>query len=259
MESSSTFRQGRKPPTPKQPDLYSTFVVHGSDFENEQSIDDLYSTVVCKDDVVGGPKDDVSLPPILKRFSKDVYGGGAVDSEGEDEADSVSGTMIVKSSRRRRLSTATSSLDRAERIRKSRVEESGEDDDDDDEEGDFSTFVMREEGNFSTFVMRESEGVSGTVVRRTSRNASGEDGGLSTMSRAVASMQGVGEGGMGRQRKTGSGAASEEEVRMQAGKVSSSSFPEGVIREDPTTKYEIYHELGKICFSPFVFPIIYLV
>nr|GMD77231.1 serine/threonine-protein kinase dst1 [Ipomoea batatas] len=210
MESSSTFRQGRKPPTPKQPDLYSTFVVHGSDFENEQSIDDLYSTVVCKDDVVGGPKDDVSLPPILKRFSKDVYGGGAVDSEGEDEADSVSGTMIVKSSRRRRLST-----------------------------------VMREEGNFSTFVMRESEGVSGTVVRRTSRNASGEDGGLSTMSRAVASMQGVGEGGMGRQRKTGSGAASEEEMRMQAGKVSSSSFPEGVIREDPTTKYEIYHELGK--------------
>nr|GLL43535.1 serine/threonine-protein kinase 4-like [Ipomoea trifida] len=209
MESSSTFRQGRKPPTPKQPDLYSTFVVHGSDFENEQSIDDLYSTVVCKDDVVGGPKDDVLLPPILKRFSKDVYGGGAVDSEGEDEADSVSGTMIVKSSRRRRLSTATSSLDRAERIRK------------------------------------KSEGVSGTVVRRTSRNASGEDGGLSTMSRAVASMQGVGEGGMGRQRKTGSGAASEEEMRMQAGKVSSSSFPEGVIREDPTTKYEIYHELGK--------------
>lgn len=234
MESSSTSRQGRKPPTAKQPDIYSTFVVHSNDKEDDE---DMYATVVCKDDVIGGSKEDVALPPILKRLS-----GGPVDTEAEDEADSVSGTMIVRTSRRRPHSAAASSLDRTERIRKSRVEEIGEKGDD-------------EEGNFSTFVMRDSEVESGTVLRRTSKSGGGgEDGGLSTMSRAVASMQAVGEGGIGRQRKSGSGAASEEEMKLQGGKVSSSSFPEGVMREDPFTKYEILHELGKICFLPFCFP-----
>ena len=93
---------------------------------------------------------------------------------------------------------------------------------------------------FSTFVVRsgERESVSGTVVRRTG----GGDVG-STMSRAVASMQAVGDLGFGKQRK-GSGSSQGEEARQLA-KMSSSSIPESVTREDPTTKYELLNELGE--------------
>ncbi|CAH9115022.1 unnamed protein product [Cuscuta europaea] len=65
------------------------------------------------------------------------------------------------------------------------------------------------------------------------------------MSRAVASMQAVGEIGHARQMKSGSGWAPEEDLRAQGSKVSSSSIPESITKEDPSTKYELLHELGK--------------
>ncbi|MCH91039.1 serine/threonine protein kinase [Trifolium medium] len=70
-------------------------------------------------------------------------------------------------------------------------------------------------------------------LRRTGGNDGGGCG--STMERAIASMQGVGEFGLGKHRK-GSAVTT---------KVSRSSIPDSVIREDPTTKYEILYELGK--------------
>ena len=105
-------------------------------------------------------------------------------------------------------------------------------DEDEDDDGD----------GFSTFVVRES--VSGTVVRRTS---GGDGGGGSTMSRAVASMRAVGDLGFGKQRK-GSGSSQGDESR-QLTKMSSSSIPESVTREDPTTKYELLNELGELIIS----------
>lgn len=155
-----------------------------------------------------------------------------------------------------------------------------EDDDDEEEEGDFGTFVVKkgrndddydeeeeeeededeeeeEGGEFGTFVVRktarkrrekESEDVSGTVVRKTS---GGGGGGGSTMSRAVASMQAVGELGFGgRNRKNGGGGSGQlddvgGQMRQLQSKMSSSSIPECIAREDPSSKYELLHELGK--------------
>ncbi|CAH9110635.1 unnamed protein product [Cuscuta epithymum] len=202
MDSSSTSKQGRKPPSLNQLDIYSTVVFHGTDAENEQTRD-----------AVSVSKGDASL-------------------ESVNDTPSVGGTMIVKTNRRRPRSETMSFLDRTEKIRKSRTGEIGE-------EG-------VEEGDFSTFVMRDGEIESGTVVRRTSGRGTGEESGLSTMRRAVASMQSMEEIGAGRKRKGGNGGALEEEMKQVHGsKVSSSSFPDSVAREDPSTKYEILHELGK--------------
>ena len=58
-------------------------------------------------------------------------------------------------------------------------------------------------------------------------------------------MQGMGEFGFGKQRK-GSGSSQNDEGRHQSitTKVSTSSIPDSVTREDPTTKYELLNELG---------------
>ncbi|KAI3738626.1 hypothetical protein L2E82_28667 [Cichorium intybus] len=121
-----------------------------------------------------------------------------------------------------------------------RREVSDEEGDEDEDGGEFGTFVVRSEE-------RESESVSGTFLRRTS----GSSDGMSKMSRAVASMQAVGEG-FGKPRK-GSGtptSSSQDEEgrhsRMQTSKMSSGSIADSVTREDPSTKYELLHELGTI-------------
>ncbi|MFS7992889.1 putative protein kinase STE-STE20-Pl family [Helianthus anomalus] len=225
MDFSPSSRRNTKKPT--KPDLYSTFVVHSDDDEDENNNNqpqknpknsdagDIYATMLCKDD--DDPNDDESLPALLKHLPKDF--GAAVDSD--DDGESISGTMIVKTDRRRVQSTYR------------RDEEEDEDDEDDDGAG-FGTFVVRSEE-------RESESVSGTVVRRSSGG-----GGMSTMSRAVASMQAVGEG-FGRRK--GSGTASSVDdggcSRQQTSKMSSGSIADSVTREDPSTKYELLHELGK--------------
>jgi serine/threonine protein kinase len=60
-------------------------------------------------------------------------------------------------------------------------------------------------------------------------------------------MQASGDG-LGKQRKVNSSAASQDEewiTRHQTSKMSTSSIPDSVTREDPSTKYELLHELGK--------------
>ncbi|KAD2393613.1 hypothetical protein R6Q59_012095 [Mikania micrantha] len=222
MDFPPVARRTTKKPTKSE--LYSTFVVHSDDEEDDDQTQknpknadtgDIYATMLCKEDE--DPNDDESLPPLLKRLPKDF--GAAVDSD--DDGESISGTMIVKTGGRRVQSSY-------------RREDFDEEEDDDEDGGGFGTFVVRSDE-------RESESASGTVVRRNS----GGSGGMSTMSRAVASMQAVGEG-FGRPRKGTSGSQDEGgHSRHQTSKMSSGSIADSVTREDPSTKYELLHELGK--------------
>ncbi|XP_027097083.1 serine/threonine-protein kinase 1-like [Coffea arabica] len=227
------------------------------------SSSDIYATMVRKDDV----DDDDSLPPLLKRLPKDFGGDPTLNSDDDqyDEGASVSGTMIVKTSNSSRPSRPPAQFwdrtqkrdynDNAASYRR-RFEEEEEE----EEEGNFSTFVVRKGADEDEDEEEEEEEMgSGTVVRRTRRKKSrggGNGSGGGTMSRAVASMQAVGEigGGFGRQRKSGSGGGGgtveeggggDRFRGYGSGKVSTSSIPESVTKEDPTTKYELLHELGK--------------
>ncbi|XP_060215087.1 serine/threonine-protein kinase 1 isoform X2 [Lycium barbarum] len=245
MEFRPSSWRSRKPPPPAK----------------QQQSDNIYATMLVNDDVIVDDddddddlNDDESLPPLLKRLPKD-FGGGAIDSVSDDDVASISGTMIVKTDRSSKLQpqqqqqqqqTARymSYWDRDDKtpITRRRYQENEDDEDEDEDDNEDED----EEGRFSTFVVKDNEFDSGTMMRRTVRSGSNEGVG-STMSRAVASMQAVGEIGIGRQRNRGSG---EEEggggtLRPQGSKMSSSSIPDSVTREDPCTKYELLHELGK--------------
>ncbi|GFQ05293.1 serine/threonine-protein kinase dst1 [Phtheirospermum japonicum] len=261
--SPRSSRRPRKPPPPKNSDLYSTFVVHDDVSPREPepgptSSSDIYATMVYKDDDDDDDEED-SLPPLLKRLPKD-FGLGGDDVPYSDDDDnggaSISGTMIVKTDRRRsnysgkdvnlpspyakpRSMPAMPAWER-----KSPRGKIGKDDDDEDEEnaaGDFGTFVVRGKEDEEEEDDEEEEGM-GTMVRR-----GGGGGGGGTMRRAVESMQKAGDvGGMGRRRKNSGGVEGMRQMRQQgSGKVSSSSIPEYVTKEDPCTKYELLHELGK--------------
>ncbi|XP_048440957.1 serine/threonine-protein kinase svkA-like isoform X2 [Pyrus x bretschneideri] len=224
MDPILTTRRTRK--IPPKPD-YSTVVIHDDDdsesdrqskHKSSHLEPDLYATMVYKGNADEDEDDDASLPPLLKRLPKDFGGGPSIDyfdDEEEDDNGGDFGTMIIKP-------------DRNWTTRRSRDFKRASFDDDGDGSG-FSTFVVRPSS--------ERESVSGTVVRRTSSGAG------STMSRAVASMQASSELGVGKQRR-GSGSSHGEEYR-QTTKMSSSSIPDSVTREDPTVKYELLNELGK--------------
>ncbi|KAL8533613.1 hypothetical protein ACS0TY_009859 [Phlomoides rotata] len=272
MDFSPRSRRARKPPPPKNSDLYSTVVIHERDDsvsrepEPGASSSDLYATMVYKDDVA--EDEEESLPPLLQRLPKDFGGGGDDVEESDDDEGaiaSISGTMIVKTDRRRsnlsdgnpnvspsytkpRSGAATPIWDR-------RSPMSGIGDEEEEENaGDFSTFVVRERYDDEENEEEEEEEGMGTMVRR-----GGSSGVGGTMRRAVESMQKAGEvgamgygkrkknsggggGGMGGDGGVGSGV---NQLRQQgSGKMSTSSIPE-CIREDPFTKYELLHELGK--------------
>ncbi|XVE85727.1 hypothetical protein DITRI_Ditri17bG0114100 [Diplodiscus trichospermus] len=210
-ESDSDSRKSKsKPPAPREPDLYATMLYKDGDEEED---------------------DDASLPPLLKRLPKDFGGGGGdpIDFDVDDDDDAGDfGTMIVKSDHGRKNRGQTSYFFKPPappavspmRARKDGMDvDDDEEDEDDDGEG-FGTFVVK------STLKREREG-SGTVVKR-----------------AVASM---GELGFGKQKRSTSSASLQgEEFRfLQNSKVSSSSIPDSVTREDPSTKYELLNELGK--------------
>ncbi|XP_057748190.1 serine/threonine-protein kinase 1 isoform X2 [Arachis stenosperma] len=255
----SSFSAGTRKAQPKS-DIYSTFVVHNDDDAGDggtirrrksgipESQEDLYGTMVYKENGHDDDDEDSSLPPLLKRLPKDFGGGASMDYDDDDDDDDDDdegagdfGTMIVKTDRSRQRERSSSSglvspsgsTWKAQSSSQASV--GGDDDDDDDDGGGFGTFVVR-----STVRSSERESISGTVVRRTA----GGSGAGSTMERAVASMQAAGE--FGKQRK-GSGSSQNEDARQQliTTKISASSIPESVTREDPTTKYELLNELGK--------------
>lgn len=260
MEFSPRFRRNRKPPPPKNSDLYSTVVIHDKDDaasgepEPGPGSSDIYSTMVYKDDAV--EDEEESLPPLLKRLPKDFGGGGDDISDSDDDSPasgSISGTVIVKPDRRRsnyaernvhvpspyakpRSTAAPPFWERRSPKSKTGNEE--------ESAGDFSTFVVRDREDEEGKEEEDEDEGMGTMVRR-----GGGSGGGGTMRRAVESMQKAGEvGGMGygRRRKSSGGGEGIAQLRQQgSGKVSSSSIPEYVTREDPSTKYELLHELGK--------------
>lgn len=233
---------------------------------------DLYATMVYKDVDKGREDeddDDASLPPLLKRLPKDFGGGAPIDYDDDDAFDfdhdtEDFGTMIVKTDRNRPRNRSVSSSSASTKPRSSPLPfvnfqpgspgkraggrgGSEEGDESEEDEGDgYSTFVVR-----STMRSRNRESISGTVVRRTSGSRSDtRDGGEglegSTLGRAVASMQGMGELGFGKQRKGNGSPMSEEGCGRIRSKVSSSSIPESIYREDPNSKYELLNELGKL-------------
>lgn len=259
MDQDAASRRARN--VPPRPELYSTVVIHDDDDDDgkQQRLNtktktktkdqdqDLYATMVYKGDGGEEDDDDASLPPLLKRLPKDFGGGASIDYfDYEDDDvrgnDFVSMNFKTDRSRPRSRSTSSSSYSSVRRgpppppppshpPRGSpfkRTAEVDEEEEEDDGEG-FSTFVV---------LSGERDSVSGTVVRRTSGGGVG-----STMSMAVASMQAVGDLRFGKQRK-GSGSSLGDEAR-QLTKMSSSSIPESVTKEDPTTKYELLNELGK--------------
>ncbi|KAK4841239.1 hypothetical protein QYF36_001251 [Acer negundo] len=214
-------RRSRKAPTKSE--LYSTVVIHHDDDDEDDDDDDYDSESKnnrfygaaddLQNDTIG--EDDDSLPPLLKHLPKDFGGAALVDDDDDDVVDFS--TMIVK--------TKTRTQNKNNRNKSSSViinkpfsdfKKTEDDDDNNDNE-------------FGTFVVRSSERESGTVTRR----SGGYDD--STMGRAVASMQRFGSSNSSLQA---------EEAKRQC-KVSSSSIPDSVTREDPTTKYELLNELGK--------------
>ncbi|GAB2280179.1 hypothetical protein Dimus_014817 [Dionaea muscipula] len=282
MASSPVSRRTRRPPT--KPDVYSTVLVHNDDEDdggeqrrNRNQLDDtkdIYATMLRKDE---DEDEDESLPPLLKRLPKDFGGGGSIDFDADDDTTggcSVSGTMIVRTNRSRDQPpvptsrsgerpfysrnqgspkkkavdeedygtfVVRSTVRSSERQRRYRAEEEEEDDEEEAEEGNFSTVVMR---STAKRYDRENESVSGTFVSRTSGGGGGM--GDSTLSSAVASMQAMGELGFGKNRKSSGSAYSEDGHGWQSqGKLSTSSIPDIINREDPSTKYDLLNELGE--------------
>ncbi|KAL0701244.1 hypothetical protein Bca4012_057366 [Brassica carinata] len=197
-------RRHRKPDSPKS-DLYSTFVVHSdSDSDRDKHKDDenvdLYATMVYKGDSDGEEDDEDSmLPPLLKRLPKDFGGGASYD---DDDGGGDFGTMIVK---------------------KDRSSDSKNSPPDEEESSD-------EEGEYGTFVVKSSSSSSKKGKEKKEKEMD-----LSTMGRAVASMQ---ESSFGAKNRKSSSPT------RRSGKMSTTSLPD-CIREDPTTKYEFLNELGK--------------
>ncbi|KAG2253706.1 hypothetical protein Bca52824_083842 [Brassica carinata] len=198
-------RRHRKPDSPKS-DLYSTFVVHSdSDSDRDKHKDDenvdLYATMVYKGDSDGEEDDEDSmLPPLLKRLPKDFGGGASYD---DDDGGGDFGTMIVK---------------------KDRSSDSKNSPPDEEESSD-------EEGEYGTFVVKSSSSSSKKGKEKKEKEMD-----LSTMGRAVASMQ---ESSFGAKNRKSSSPT------RRSGKMSTTSLPD-CIREDPTTKYEFLNELGNI-------------
>lgn len=193
---------------PTRSELYSTVVIHDED--DDEFNDSEYDPK--NHDAIGD--DDDSLPPLLKRLPKD-FGASPADDYDEDGGDF--GTMIVKTKTR---TTSKNNRNKSSSVIINKPFSKKMEDEEDEEEG-----------NFGTFVVRSGERESGTVRRR----SGGFDD--STMGRAVASMQ-----------RFGSNSSTHAEEGRQQSKVSSSSIPDSVTREDPTTKYELLNELGTFDF-----------
>ncbi|CDY50304.1 BnaA02g14620D [Brassica napus] len=226
MDQNSPRSRRTRQPDPK-PDIYSTFVVHSDsdsdqdskrkpkpeDDEDDENVD-LYATTVYKGDTDGGgdedDDDDSFLPPLLKRLPKDFGGGASLDYDDEDDGDF--GTMIVKKDR----DSHSSSKPRVAASPPRRIA-----DEESSEEEEFGTFVVKP---FSK---------------------KGKEMDLSTMGRAVASMQESSFGGKKNRKSRPSSPSSHRRMQQQNSKMSTTSLPDSITREDPTTKYEFLNELGK--------------
>ncbi|KAF8096338.1 hypothetical protein N665_0312s0025 [Sinapis alba] len=232
MDQISPRSRRTRKPDPK-PDIYSTFVVH-SDSDSDQDTKrkakpedddetvDLYATMVYKGESDGGgdveeEDDDSFLPPLLKRLPKDFGGGASLDYDEDDDGDGDFGTMIVKKDR-------TSHSSSKPRVVVTPPRRIADEEESSEEEEEFGTFVVKSSSKKGKEKEKEMD--------------------LSTMGRAVASMQESSFGG--KNRKSGpSSPSSHRRMQQQNSKMSTTSLPDSITREDPTTKYEFLNELGK--------------
>lgn len=210
----------------RPPDLYSTFIVHGDAADDDRrrrpdSDADIYATMVYKGD--GGEDDDdedsASLPPLLQRLPKDF---GAAVGDDEEEVGDVSGTFIVHGERPR---SPVAAVLRGRPSPSSRPPMGAEDS--------YSTSLARSSAGRSRLGSpRESPSTWGTMIRRTGWV------GYYPTSRGEKSDEGwsgfSGEASLG------------EEGPKLPRKVSVSSIPESIAKEDPSTKYELLNELGQL-------------
>ncbi|XP_031479622.1 serine/threonine-protein kinase 1 isoform X2 [Nymphaea colorata] len=203
--------------------MYSTVVIHSDDEEeagvsDRQDDADLYATVVRRDDV---ENDDSYLPPLLQRLPKDF--DAAVDDDGEDDEEiGGSGTVVIRRNRTPRKSYL--------RERNWGVSRKA-----DQEEDPYSTFVVKSNEN------SPRDSFLGTMIRRTGGGGSGLPFAMVSGWRQE---EGAAQGGFLQQRKDAFGV--DEGTRKSVRKGSVSSVPDSVVvREDPSTKYELLNELGK--------------
>lgn len=181
---------------------------------------ELYSTVVIHDDdeddetnAINYSQNDAAMEDdesLPPLLKRLPKDFGATPLDDDDEDDGDFGTMIVK--------TKTKTKNKTTRTIVNKPFQDFKKPDGDDEYG--------------TFVVRSSDKNSSDTVR----SGKYDD---STMGRAVASM-----------RRFGSSSSLHGDEARQQSKVSSSSIPESVIREDPSTKYELLNELGAFFFFP---------
>ncbi|KAF2599860.1 hypothetical protein F2Q68_00008654, partial [Brassica cretica] len=95
-----------------------------------------------------------------------------------------------------------------------------------------------EEEEFGTFVVKPSS-------KKGKEKEKEKEMDLSTMGRAVASMQESSFGGKKNRKSRPSSPSSHRRMQQQNSKMSTTSLPDSITREDPTTKYEFLNELGK--------------
>ncbi|RID55604.1 hypothetical protein BRARA_G02856 [Brassica rapa] len=200
--NSPRSRRSRKPdPTP---DLYSTFVVH-SDSDSDQRRD----------------RDKPDEDETVDLYATMVYKSDS-DGEGDEDEDSTLPPLL------KRLPKDFGG--------------GGASYDEDDDDGDFGTMIVKKDSKNSPgdeeSSSDEEEGEYGTfVVVKPSSSKKGKETDLSTMGRAVASMQESSFGGKNNRKSTPS-------LQQRSSKMSTTSLPD-CVREDPTTKYEFLNELGK--------------
>lgn len=208
-----------------KPDIYSTVVIHGDDDggSDENSPRDPQPEPGTDED------DDSSLPPLLQRLPKDF--GVDIDSDESDDGD-YAGTFIVKKDKKRTpTSTRRTLRSPFQDLRRSSPRSRSDVDDV------YSTFVVK------STVSSSSRGDDEEEVSASGRMSVSGGFGSSIMSEAVESMKASMDEGRQRQ----------EQIRRRA---SVSSVPESITREDPSTKYELLHELGKCYIFNVLLPIL---
>jgi hypothetical protein len=241
----------------RKPDVYSTVVVHGDD--GPRSGERPAPGLEDEDE----EEDPSSLPPLLQRLPKD-FGGASFDDEddpysSDPDDTSLSATVVVK----RGAPASTSAYSRSPFLDLRRSSPRAAEDDP------YSTFVVHPtarsggassspgESLSGTFIRHTgipsspSESYSGTFIRHTRGDSSPREpapggaggGGSSFWSPAVAQLE---------ERRQPS-PLMQEQIRR---KPSVSSVPESITKEDPSTKYELLHELGAPLVLGFLFHLI---
>ncbi|KAF0915057.1 hypothetical protein E2562_033179 [Oryza meyeriana var. granulata] len=197
---------------PRKTDVYSTVLVHGDDDPRGGG------HALAEDD---DEEDPSSLPPLLQRLPKDFGGGASFDEDDDpyssdlDDA-SLSATVVVK--RGAPASTSGSSRSPFLDLRRSSPR-------------------AAEDDPYSTFVVHGTARSGGTSSAR--EPAPGGGGfGSSFWSPAA---------GQAEEHRQPSPLLQQQHQQQQHSRrnASVSSVPESVTREDPSTKYEVLHELGK--------------